>query len=135
MWRDYVKEENLDIVFTGSSFCLRSFNPYVVDEILGTNSYNMGTPSQAINQTYVAIKTAIEEHDLQKVILAVNYSSLESDWPVAAKVAFHRAKGKNEGLVAQVKDAVAFMLDEENRGESTSVNFLCPWALASSEPA
>ena len=127
MWSDYAKEEELDLIYTGSSFSLRAFNPYVIDEMLGTNSYNMGTPSQAINQTYVAIKTAIEEHDLDKVILAINYSSLENDWPVAAKVAFFRAKAQNESFFAGIRDTIGFMLDEDNRTECTSVNFLFPW--------
>jgi len=127
MWSDYRKEKDLNVVYTGSSFCLRSFNPYVIDEILGTNSYNMGTPAQAINQTYVAIKTAIEEHDLDTVVLAINYSSLESDWPVGAKVTFMEAKGKNGTALDWLKNTVSFMLDEENRGESTSINFLFPW--------
>lgn len=127
MWTDYAAEEDLDMIYTGSSFCFRSFNPYVVDEILGTNSYNMGTPSQPINQTYVAIKTAIEDHDLDKVVLAINYSSLESDWPVSAKVVFMRAKARSESFFGGIRDSVAFMLDKENREECTSVNFLFPW--------
>ena len=36
MWSDYMKEESLDMIYTGSSFSLRAFNPYVIDEILGT---------------------------------------------------------------------------------------------------
>lgn len=127
MWSDYMKEESLDMIYTGSSFSLRAFNPYVIDEILGTDSFNMGTPSQAINQTYVAIKTAIEEHDIDTVVLAINFSSLESDWPVAAKVAFYRAKAQNESFIDRVKDTLWFMLDEDNRGECTSINFLFPW--------
>lgn len=127
MWTDYSEETDLDMVFTGSSFCFRSFNPYVVDEVLGTNSFNMGTPSQAINQTYVAIKTAIEDHELDKVILAINYSSLESDWPVGAKVVFMRAKARSESFLGGIRDSLGFMLDEENREECTSINFLFPW--------
>ena len=127
MWSDYMKEDDLDIIYTGSSFSLRAFNPYVIDEILGSNSYNMGTPSQAINQTYIAIKTALERHDLDTVVLAINFSSLENDWPVAAKVAFYRAKGKNEPFIDRVKDTLWFMFDEDNREECTSINFLFPW--------
>jgi len=127
MWSDYEKEENLNMIYTGSSFCLRSFNPYVIDDILGTESYNMGTPAQAINQTYVAIKTAIAEHDLDTIVLAVNYSSLESDWPEGAKVTFMQAKRNNESFGERVKDTVSFMFDKENRNECTSVNFLFPW--------
>lgn len=127
MWSDYMKEENLDMIYTGSSFSLRAFNPYVIDDILGTNSYNMGTPSQAINQTYMAIKAALENHELDTVVLAINFSSLESDWPVAAKVAFYRAKGQNEPFIDRIKDTLWFMLDEDNREECTSINFLFPW--------
>lgn len=127
MWSDYEKEENLDMIYAGSSFCLRAFNPYVIDEILGTNSYNMGTPAQAVNQTYVAVKTAIEEHEIDSVILAINYSSLESDWPEGAKVAFMQAKGENESFIERMKDSISFMLDEDNRNECTSINFLFPW--------
>ena len=127
MWSDYVKEEDLDMVYTGSSFSLRAFNPYIIDEALGTNSYNMGTPMQAINQTYVAIKTAIEEHNLDTVILALNYSTLEFERPAAAKVAFYRAKGQNEPFIERMLDMIMFTLDEDNRTECTSINFLFPW--------
>lgn len=73
MWDDYHKEETIDQIFVGSSLCYVGISPYVVDDIMGTNSYNMGTPSQYLAQTKLAIKTAIEDHGVKRVVMALGY--------------------------------------------------------------
>ena len=48
MWKQYYKEKEIDTIFIGSSLCLTSFDPYIFDETMGTKSFNMGTPLQAM---------------------------------------------------------------------------------------
>lgn len=46
MWKDFRKTEKIDTVYLGSSFSQMTFNPYIIDENTGWNSFNMGTPGQ-----------------------------------------------------------------------------------------
>ena len=57
MWKDFRKTEKIDTVYLGSSFSQMTFNPYIIDENTGWNSFNMGTPGQPLDQTKEALKT------------------------------------------------------------------------------
>ena len=127
MWNDYYKMKDLDTVYVGSSVCLRSFNPYIIDEKLGTNSFNMGTPSQPMDLTYLALNTAIEQHDIERVYFGFGYFNLTMPNSQQSEAAFLQARNQHLGFWEHWKTNLSYILKKENIGKSVSVNFLFPW--------
>lgn len=74
----YGQEENIDILILGSSHSYRSFSPAVIDEMLGTNSFNAGSSQQLYDGSYYLLREAAKTNRLQTVLLEVsnnNYSA------------------------------------------------------------
>ena len=65
MWKDFRTTEKIDTVYLGSSFSQMTFNPYIIDENTGWNSFNMGTPGQPLDQTKEALTAAIQEKHIK----------------------------------------------------------------------
>lgn len=127
MWNDYYEMESLDTLYIGSSVCLRSFNPYILDEKLGTNSYNMGTPSQPIDLTYLALETALKQHDIKRIYFGFGYFTLTMPNSQQSETAFLQARNQYVSLGERLKASVEYMLQKNNIGSSESVNFMFPW--------
>lgn len=127
MWNDYYKTKDLDTVYIGSSVCLRSFNPYVIDEVLGTNSFNMGTPSQPIDLTYLALNTAVMEHEIERVYFGFGYFNLTMPNSQQSEAAFLQARNQHLSFWERVGTNLSYIFRKENIGKSVSVNFLFPW--------
>lgn len=127
MWNDYYKVEELDTLYVGSSVCLRSFNPYILDEELGTNSFNMGTPAQPIDLTYLALQTAIERHDIKRVYFGFGYFTLTMTSSPQAEAAFLQARNQHVPLGERMKANVGYAFDKKNIGSSRAINFMIPW--------
>jgi len=127
MWSDYHKEKELDQIFVGSSLCYVGINPYIIDDMMGTKSYNMGTPAQRLAQSEVAIKTAIEDHHIKRVVMALGYFSLTGERSTAASVAFLRAKDKSGSPIDKVKTYLDYATDDDVIGSSASINYFFPW--------
>lgn len=127
MWEDYYKMENLDTLYIGSSVCLCSFNPYILDEELGTNSYNMGTPAQPIDLTYLTLKSVFKEHDIKKVYFGFGYFALTTEDSKQAKAAFLQARNRYVPFGKRIQSYVSYIFDKKNIGNSSSINFLFPW--------
>ena len=127
MWRDYGKTEEIDTVYVGSSVCLRAFDPYTIDELLGTESFNMGTPSQPLQQSYLSVKTAIKEHKLKRVVLGLGYFSLNAEADANALIANWQASKKHAPITEKIRSALEIMLSKSYRNTEDSINFFCPW--------
>lgn len=69
----YTQEENIDILFVGSSHCYRSFVPEITDKILGGNTFNAGSSSQGLDGSLALIKEAVKNNQLKQVYLEVYY--------------------------------------------------------------
>lgn len=127
MWKEYYQEDDLDTVFVGSSVCGSIMDPYVFNEVMGVNSFNMGTPSQAVPQTIQSIEEAIKDHDIKTVVFAMNFSTLKYSVFEEAELTFQKARVRNIGGVDALKESIAFMFSEDVRDTEKSVNFLFPW--------
>ena len=127
MWNGYYEMKDLDTIYVGSSICQSTFKPSILDEQLGTKSYNMGTPAQPIDLTYVAVKTAIEEHDIESVIFGFGYFTFSTKNSRQAEAAFLQARNQHLGLWDRLTSNLEYMLSKENIGESVSINIVFPW--------
>lgn len=126
MWTDYRQQESLDTVFIGTSLTERSLNPAYIDEELGTDSYNMATPAQWIEESYLALQTAAEDHDLDMVVFGFEYSDAQGDSFPDPGRAFLRYKSEGD-IAGRLGDIVYCLSNERCYTEKESINWLFPW--------
>lgn len=74
-FHEMYEQDNIDILFVGSSHCYRSFIPEIFDkELGGVNSFNVGSSSQALDGSYVIIKEAVKYYDIKHIYLELFYN-------------------------------------------------------------
>ena len=66
-------EQNIDVLFVGSSHVYRSLIPEITDESFGAYTFNAGTSSQKLDGSYALIREAAADNDLQHVYLELYY--------------------------------------------------------------
>lgn len=71
-WKDFYEQENIDILFLGSSHAYRSFNPENFDTELKCNTFNLGSSSQSSIESYFALKETLRCYN-PKLIVLENY--------------------------------------------------------------
>ena len=65
----YKVEEKADIVIIGNSHASRSFNPYIIDNILKTESIILSTPGQNLKQTYFLLEEVFNNRGAELIVL------------------------------------------------------------------
>lgn len=85
--RNYLKwdaihsnENTFDIIIIGTSRCYSSFNPAIIDSVLGTNSYNMATSAQDIAETYYSLQEIFEYQNPKYVVLDMFFESSDKTY-------------------------------------------------------
>jgi hypothetical protein len=76
--REY--QENIgkiDTLFLGTSRTYSSCDPAVYDELMNANSFNMGTGSQSITDSYFILKDALRLNPIKTVYLEVSVPTLK----------------------------------------------------------
>lgn len=83
----YAQAGQIDTLFLGSSHCYRSVDPAVVDETLGTHSFNAGSSQQLPDGSYYMLREAAAQNPLKTVYLEMFYTgynqNASSDVPMA----------------------------------------------------
>lgn len=64
----YNQEENIDILFLGTSHCYRLLDTSIADEIFDANTFNCGSSGQELDGSYALLIEAGKKHDLKKCI-------------------------------------------------------------------
>ncbi len=72
-FHEMYEQENIDVLFVGSSHCYRSFIPQILDEKLGANTFNAGTSSQYLDGSYMIIREAAKYNDIKHIYLELYY--------------------------------------------------------------
>jgi len=129
MWQDFQRQKGLDTVYVGSSFCRNAFNPYVIDSAAGTESFNMGTDSQTIDETLIAVREALRTYHVKTVVYGVglyNFDALTNK-NVNAKVGFRRALEKSTNWLEALHSKFEFITSQDEFSDSLSVNYFFPW--------
>lgn len=73
-FHEMYEQENIDVLFVGSSHCYRSFIPEIFDDELGINTFNGGTSSQNLDGSYMIIKEAARYNDIKHIYLELYYN-------------------------------------------------------------
>lgn len=69
----YEAEENIDILFVGSSHCYCGLDPRITDEIFQCNTFNGGSSSQGLDGSLQIIKETDKANDIKHIYLEVYY--------------------------------------------------------------
>lgn len=69
----YTQEENIDVLFLGSSHCYRGVNPFVADDIFDANTFNGGSSAQSWDGSYAILVEAGKRNNLKKVYVEMYY--------------------------------------------------------------
>lgn len=80
-WKEFYElpSNSLDLIFIGSSYSYRTFDPQVFDEKLGINSFNMGSPLQKPVENYYVLKETLKYQNPNLVILDINWGLFNDD--------------------------------------------------------
>ena len=73
-FHEMYKQDNIDVLFAGSSHCYRAFIPEILDEELKLNTFNIGTSAQSMDGSYMVIKEAARYNDIKHIYLEVYYN-------------------------------------------------------------
>ncbi len=129
MWYGFNKKEPIDTVFVGDSLCSNALNPEIFDEITGQSSFNMGTNSQSLTCSYLAIKNAIFSKQVKHVVLLLNYPQLRGNIYGSAKsqTAFLEGLNKISNPRQKINNYLYYTGLDKNFIKPVSVNILMPW--------
>lgn len=80
-WEEFynLPPDTLDLVFIGSSYCYRSFDPEVFDNTLRINSFNMGSPLQKPVESYYVLKETLKYQKPSLVVMDINWGVFNED--------------------------------------------------------
>ncbi len=78
-WNDIHKNKNLyDLIIMGSSRAYTSVNPIMLDSLINTNSYNMGTSAQDIAESYYMLEEIYEYQNPKYIIMDLFFPSSDN---------------------------------------------------------
>ena len=134
-WHLYRQLEpgSIDTLIVGSSYAQLCLHPAAIDEGLGSTSFNMGMPAQSLDNSYVAIKQAYEDHGIERVILATSINTMiQKPWKYPS-ITFTQGKCQGESLVEQAADWWNMLTDPNFFGTDASLQAFVPWTVHSVE--
>ncbi|MCI9398205.1 MAG: hypothetical protein HFJ07_00015 [Lachnospiraceae bacterium] len=73
-FHEMYEQDNIDILFVGSSHCYRTFIPEILDKKLGVNTFNVGTSAQQMDGSFMVIKEAAKYNNIKHIYLEVYYN-------------------------------------------------------------
>ncbi len=75
MMHELYEEENIDVLFIGSSHCLRSLNPALADPVFKKHTFNGGTSHQRMDGSLCVLRECAANHDLKEVYVELFYGT------------------------------------------------------------
>lgn len=126
MWSDYRSQDFIDAIFVGDSVSVHAFDPHVVDAELGTSSFNMSTPGQTVEESFMALQKACADHEVKTVTYGLEFCNIQGDEFPDPGRAFIRNKNAGDP-VAQLKDTFFCLSNERCYKEKNSLNWMFPW--------
>lgn len=111
----YQSEDNIDVVFLGSSHVYRSYDVEIADQLLGCKTFNAGSSSQGMNTSYYLLREICKYHDVKTVYLDTYYGMANIP--------------ENDSQVFYITDYMKFGIDKlellySNGGTETVINGL-----------
>ncbi len=79
MMHEFYAQNNIDILFSGSSHCYGALDPAITDPIFGLNTFNAGSSEQALDASFALIREAVTRYDVKQVYLEMYYHKMMND--------------------------------------------------------
>ena len=79
MMHEFYRQDNIDILFVGSSHCYVSLDPRITDEIFEANTFNAGSALQAQDASFALIREAVERYNVRQVYMEMYYLMMDND--------------------------------------------------------
>ena len=127
VWHDYRQAKHVDTVFLGSSYAAYDIDPRAFDKVLGSSSYNFGSPGQTLDNTLAALETAAADHDLARAVLCIGYESMAGEPYINSALAFTQSKCLGESPLEAVADVGRLVCNEQFFGKKDSLYCAFPW--------
>ena len=105
----------------------RGINPFVLDSKCGTNSCNLGTSLQELEESYLGIKSCVERDNVKTVILGVELSYFKNESYPNPASPFMYEKRQREGFSEGLIDAAYCLSQPGQLSATSSINWLFPW--------
>ena len=126
-WSDYDADPNIDTILIGNSLVERGINPFVLDSKCGTNSCNLGTSQQELEESYLGIKSCVERDNVKTVVLGVELSYFKNESYPNPASPFMYEKRQREGFSEGLFDAAYCLNQPSQVSAASSINWLFPW--------
>lgn len=124
MWNAYEQETEIDTLFVGASVTAATFDPLLINEEWGIQSFNMGTPSQAIRQTLSGVKKASGEHEIKTVIYGMDFFVFQQAPLQNAVLTFENIKARKGNWLYE---GLQYICLEDVWATEASINYWFPW--------
>ena len=79
MMHEFYDQENIDILFVGSSHCYGAADPSVIDAYFEANTFNAGSSLQAQDASFALIREAVEHYQVKHIFLEMYYLMMSND--------------------------------------------------------
>lgn len=81
-WAEFyeIEPNTLDLIFIGSSHSYCSFDPEIIDGVLGTNSFNFGSPLQHADSSYYVLKEVLKYHKPEVVVFEIYWDMIDDEF-------------------------------------------------------
>ena len=79
MMHEFYDQDNIDILFVGSSHCYAALDPAVTDEYFNANTFNAGSSLQAQDASLALIREAVERYHVSHIFLEMYYLMMNND--------------------------------------------------------
>lgn len=79
MMHEFYRQDNIDILFVGSSHCYVSLDPRITDGIFEANTFNAGSALQAQDASFALIREAVERYNVRQVYMEMYYLMMDND--------------------------------------------------------
>ena len=127
MWNAYFAKDDIQMVFLGSSLSSASFDPEVFKQKMDVEAFNTGTPMQSLASNKRALQVAVEEHDIQTVIIGIGFFVLQEEPFKDAEMTFEKELARNIGGWKSVEKSLEYVLSDDVRKSEKSMNYWLPW--------
>ncbi len=129
-WAQYRMAErgSLDTVILGNSAALSDFDPYTLDEELGSSTFNLAFYALSNRYVYSALERAIDDHGVTRAYLGLSIDSMENAY-TSTNTMYTEFKMVGEPIGARVADLWRLASDPNSRSRAASLEILFPWSV------
>ncbi len=126
-WTEFDAQEEIDTVFVGTSISARSLDPNAFDDHYKTHSYNLSTPNQTLEESFIGLQTAYDRFHVKHAVIALEYTCLQTGLANNPGDAFMTKRASVVSLPDTLKADWWLLVNKGAAQQSSSLNTPFPW--------